>query len=48
MTSLHAVFTIVQDDPVHLRAWAHHYRRFYDAEHTYVLYHPGAGEAWAS
>jgi hypothetical protein len=46
MTSLHAVFTIVQDDPVHLRAWADHYRRFYDAEHTYVLHHPGAGERW--
>jgi hypothetical protein len=45
---MHAVFTIVQDDPVHLRLWVRHYRRFYAAEHTYVLHHPAAGEPWDS
>lgn len=41
---MHAVFTIVQDDPIHLRMWGAHYRRFYPAEHIYVLHHPAAGE----
>jgi hypothetical protein len=43
---VHAAFTIVQDDPVHLRMWVEHYRRFYRPENTYVLHHPSAGEPW--
>ena len=43
---MHAVFTIVQDDPVHLALWAGHYGRFYAPEHTYVLHHPSVGESW--
>jgi hypothetical protein len=40
----HAVFTIVQDEPVFLRAWALHYRRTYGGRDTYVLHHPRVGE----
>jgi hypothetical protein len=41
----HAVFTIVQDEPVFLRAWARHYRRTYGSGDTYVLHHPRVGES---
>jgi hypothetical protein len=44
----HAVFTIVQDDPVNLRIWASYYRKTYEADDTYVLHHPTVGERWDS
>jgi hypothetical protein len=41
----HAVFTIVQDDPINLAIWSSYYRRTYAAEDCYVLHHPLPGEA---
>jgi hypothetical protein len=41
----HAVFTIVQDDPVNLEIWARHYRRHYSDLDTYVLHHLLPGES---
>jgi hypothetical protein len=42
----HAVFTIVQDDPINLRIWANHYRRTYGSTDTFVLHHPRVGEPY--
>jgi hypothetical protein len=35
----HAIFTVVQDEPVFFPLWYDYYRKYYRSRHIYVLYH---------